>query len=427
MCWLAGNGSLYTRASNTTHHTSGGLPAFSPANSGRSSTEKIIHFAEYAGANLSTPLTNANRTELAHDGTSQVTGGDDKAHIGFVNVSNVELLGFVLNHANGAFGIDEGAVLVYGPSSQVTNCAVRWCYIDGVGRSGDYNETDFSNPSAVWGDHGLNFEFTDNYVTNFIFSGSNSRNVAGITCYGMVNGLFKNNRFSNVYNAIYIKGIVGGDANIVTAELNIFENCPNGFFVQEVNSNTSTPTYIRRNLFTGSSEAGINFATAGVTPTPNIRIYNNTIIANAGSGFVACIDSLDAANMGADCWIHDNVLAVLSGSNRDHIDVSGSTATFARLRNNLYWNGTAGSIRCQWNGSAQTTLANWQSMLQTGGNPANSRDENSSVADPDFVSTTTGVLNVGSPALTMGSSEGIGGSGGQIGCHAGSPTIGPRA
>jgi hypothetical protein len=427
ICWLAGNGSLYTRASNTTHHTSGGLPSFSPANSGRSSTEKIIHFAEYAGANLSTPLTNADRTELAHDGTSQVGGGDDKAHIGFVGVSNVEMLGFVLSHSNGAFGIDEGAVLFYHGGGSCTGCAVRWCYIDGIGRSGDYSVEDHSNPSAVWADNITDMEFTDNDVRNFIFSGANNRNVAGLTCYSVLNGLIANNRFTNIYNAIYIKGNSGGSGateNYLIVEKNDFADCPNGMFMQETHA--TNVTRVRQNLLRGISEVAISYANAGSTPCRNTRAYNNTIILDAGSGVVAAFGSLDAANFGADNWNHDNIVVVTSGSTRNHVDLSSSTSTFGRLRSNLYWNGSAGGFRGQWNSSTQTTLANWQSMLETG-NPVNSRDENSSVDDPDFASTTTGVLNVGSPALTMGSSDGIGGIGGQIGCHASSPTIGPRA
>lgn len=427
VCWLAGNGGLYTRTSDSTHHTSGGLPAFSPANSGRSSSEKIIHFSEYAGANLSSALTNGNRTELAHDGTSQVTGGDDKAHVGFVNISYVEMLGFVLSHNNGTFGIDEGAVLFYHGGGSCVGCAVRWCYIDGIGRSGDYNLTNHSNPSAVWVDNVTDVEFTDNDVRNFIFSGVNNRNVAGVTGYSFLNGLIANNRFTNIYNAIYIKGNSGGSGateNWLIVEKNDFVSCPNGMFMQETHA--TNVTRVRQNLFRGISEVAVNYANAGSTPCRNTRVYNNTIILDAGSGVVAAFGSLDAANFGVNNWNHDNIVSVTSGATRNHIDLSSSTSLFGRLGNNLYWNGSAGGFRGQWNSSVQTTLANWQSMLQTGGNGVGARDENSSVADPDFASTTTGALNVGSPALTMGSSDGIGGSSGQIGCGAGNPTIAPR-
>jgi hypothetical protein len=390
-----------------------------------SSGSPVVIVTQYNPLSMADPLTDGNRTGVGSNATTYLGGtnsnGDACPLIGLEQNYNI-MDGFVLNDAEGLFVIDGGAVHYVGD-----NCALRRCYIKGQTRSG----IAVSNYIGIWCEGAVNLEISDTTIRGMAWDTNISENTSGVTFYGCTGMTMENMLFFENQNAFFVKGSFPAETtyNSGTIRRCIIRNQRRGCRLQDIESAGRLDVYQMLFYDIGTDVSDYAIAICSATSdanTRNITLRNITSVISLGRN----ITTNDATVSGGGIRIHDNILYMPNnGAGSAEVIGFAGANVFERLRNNLYFYAGAATPRWAWNGTQEITLAGWQDHLTTGGMGATARDEDSALDDPDFTDLANDVytLQVGSPALTMGTSEGIGGAGGEIGYNAGTPEMGPRA
>lgn len=413
VCWLAGNGGLY-HMPGLGHRLS---PAWQPNNAGGDGDARIIHFAEHSGAHLSSPFSNSQRTQLSHDGTS---GNGRRGPIlgSFRDYTIFD--GFVLNENEGFSIGDDGVFRAGNADAGFFGIGVRNLAIQGAtALTGSPGEE--TNHAALW------FEGVDGVVAENVYvtglrrlGGAGNPNTSALITYGCRNMAMQNWLVEDCDNGIYIKGSAASGTWLNSGYFRRFivRNVSGvGIKVQDIDA--STPMEIGQGLVHDSSFAVLIGAISGggaEATIRNIRLRNLTLHASEKT-----IGVIDNTPYSATNWrIHDNIM-LLTSSSGEFVGLAQSTNNHERLDHNLYYNGTS-TLRFSKYNAQHVGLSAWRDALTSNGQPVTSRETNSINENPLLDSNYR--PQAGSPALTMGSADGIGGTGGEIGAYAGNPTLG---
>lgn len=399
------------------------IPAFNPANSGTGSANanRIIFVTKYAAVKLwnDDPAnigTNTSRTELRHAGTAAVATGSTETGTGgaiygahtrnyitydgfFVDMAEAETKGDTgVLAAQGCTGVTFENFVVKG---KTTNCQ--------------------SNPIIYRPE-----EAVDTILRNFaVYDFSNDPTgsdtpQSGLFSdqYGDRNFLIEHFYISNLDMGIFLKGAgFNGNLNYGTIRYGIIKDSASFFRFNALHATeTTTVQYCLAYNSIGArpkplSPDGIVFDVIAAGQLRNLTIDHCTIAKIDGTDG-NCNGALNTEDntISGSVVITNNIFDIDNGAFGNQ--VSFLTTLPATLDYNFYYK-NGGTETYVYNGSSYNTFSGWQT--------ATSRDANSvEGASSPFTDRPNDnyTINTGHAAYTMSS------TGGQVGCYAGSETVG---
>lgn len=376
-------------------------PAFNPNVNG-TLMSRITYVGQKDPGSMANPLTDATRTEIGHLGSGHQSGCPQYRPNDYTTLDSI-----VHQYANGPWLSDRGCVYM----DEAIGARLIRMHFEGT------TLPDLpSNFCAIWNDDSDDLVVQD-CTFRTLFANNTSANCSFIILYAAKNYDISNNHFEDGNAALYVKGAPADVYNYGSYRRNRLLDLNKGWKMQALHA--SNISEFSQNLITGIVFDGITFGEGNVGDCRNLILRNNTLV--LASSDSAAYHSDDAPRTGTGWQNGDNIIQ-LSGGNGHFVNLSSSTNTLTRWRNNLYYR-ASGTQR--WTkGSTWNSIVDMQSGLQAAGQPADCREENSQHANPLLDGTFH--PGVGSPALTMGTAFGYGGAGGEIGCYAGGATVGRR-
>lgn len=224
----------------------------------------------------------------------------------------------------------------------------------------------------------------NNRINNFLTSGVNGANGAGIQVYESDNVIIENNESYNSGSGIFIKGPTSVRSSSPIIRYNYVHDNTAGIILSAV-----TGARVYQNIVEDSTEAGILFW--DLAPSPDVAfainsaIFNNTVHNSSG-----CIEYRDTASASSGLTLRNNITSTCQYGwfSDNEADPNGQ---FSAVDRNVYYSMSSAMSRMA---GTSRTLAQWQSAF--------SLDSNSITTDPSFVSAGNYHLNGGSAALTLG-------------------------
>jgi hypothetical protein len=394
VCWLAGNGGLYEFTCTDSENA-----AWTPTNSG-SAGNPIIHYAEYSGPDLSTPSTNANRTELSHDGVPGVHPVGRSSVLGNGTASYVYFDGFVFNWANAKPAIDGGWFRLGGQGGGFDDIRVLNCYIladeDTIG----------GNYPGIWAEGIDGLQIKGCVIRDLTSSTDTSDNVACVITYGCENMEIAYNDFLESETGLYIKGSASQANPIMynsgSIHHNKMENCNRCMRCADISD--TTRLLIHHNLGTGFTQYAIAIVANGVSDGRMTDLYLNTFanpdFSVSGTAVLYVGDTTSATIRIRDNILHNNQDSVVN------VDASEYAQAWQLLNYNYHVQ-NPGTFQGLYNGTSATTIANWRT--NTGA------EANSTITSTvPFANMAGGDYTVSGALLTASS------TGGEVGCYEGS-------
>jgi len=321
--------------------------AWAPTNSGTSGSP-IIHYASYAATFLSTPTSNANRTELSHSGNG-TSNAQRSAIIDSGGQSNVIFDGFLVNWANAKPAIDGGWFNIGGQAGGYENVQILNTYIQAA------EDTIGGNYPAVWVEGVDGFVFSGNVVRDLSSSTDTSQNVAAVITYGCENMVVSYNTLINVQTGFYIKGSATGMQNSGTISYNLIQDVTRGMRIADVSA--TTRLVVSFNLITDFSVYGILITSNGADDGRMTDLFSNTIARTSGTpGALISVNE----TTGTTIRIRDNVL-FNDNDSTGFFDAGEYSQPWQVL--DYQWHvQNPGTFQASYNGSNATSLAAWRTL-----------------------------------------------------------------
>jgi hypothetical protein len=410
-------------------------PAFRPTNAAvqgsscGSVANGVVYVARYPAITMvdltdptsSTIGTNADRTEIRHDGVAD--SGDPAspagaATMGCYNQSYVTFDGFYIDMAQNGQSGDQGTLAAQADPTIVNDCRFYNFAIKGT-------TTDMDSNAVIWRPGSA----TRSVLSNFaVWDFDNEPTGTGLNqdglfsdSYGDQDFLIEHFLLDGVERGIYTKGAPMGRDNYGTIRYGIVRNTGGaavdsaGECIRLSALNGSGQTTVHNVLLVNCEQTGIRFSAEG----GNIEelLIHHVTVANQDSGCAGALDAQSNITGVANFVIQDSIFDIAAACSGHMIDAGGSNAWATNMNHNAYFDAD-GVYTWSFNGAEQTSLADWRTatgLTETGSN---------TITDP-FISRTAGNANYyrisgGHAALTMSSTSG------EVGAYGGtSETIGP--
>lgn len=314
--------------------------------------------------------------------------------VGAMERNYIEWSGFSMNESTAPTRQDTGPVTFYRAIGGSIENSTMTGIPNWTARVGDnYNGVRLEDSSGV--------RVANNRITGY-GGQTGDRNHSGITTYRSFPILIENNEISNCGSGIYLKGTSATSVvRSVTVRYNIFRSNRWGLHILQLPGTSAQPMLVHQNIFVANRESGlwINAFDNSQYDAKWVRFFNNTLVDN-----VAGMASYNWQAFPTDAnfvWANNIVAGTGDGLRMDNAnDAQNLAATTHALNNNVY-----ASERFTTGGTGRN-LAYFRSFGQ---------EMNSTVADPQFVSTTDYRLRATSPARTVGRAlYGIGGTTGAV-------------
>lgn len=385
----------YTHVASPAYRSN--VPGWHPANSGTSGSPIII-VAKYPGAGLSTPLSNANRTEL-RAGSGAFNGSDSHPVFGANNRDYVRWIGMVIDEDNCVTKYDNGP----GYIADSTGIWIKYCVVRGSLDSAHLLDNHSALRIGEGGTTDTGHVITGNIFYNFTVG--LDTNAAAIITYGAQDTAIEYNHFYDCTTGLYIKGSGGSGANYNSGSIS-YNRIHDVDVVMRLQASSSTQdTVVTNNLIYNFSIAGIAFNDSG-GDVRRIKMTRNTVVVTEAitiGGFW-----LEPAP-GTSNEFNDNIIAMFNSTGHNYVYGFDYTANgFSAFDYNGFYGSTDGTP-WSWNGGNQNSVANFEAAV------TNSNNNQVLGSDP-FVNQGTGDYTVTGAALTASSTGGpIGADYSQVG------------
>jgi hypothetical protein len=385
------------------------IPTFRSINSGTASN-RIVFVTRFAAVALANVATNANRTQLRHDGTRAVaTGGSEtgtgSAMMGTYQTNYVTFDGFFIDMAEAQPKSDGGVIRA--ENSRGTH--FRNFEIKGTRTNMGTNPVIY-RPNGAWDTVLSNFRVYD--FSNDTSNSDTPQRGLFSDQYGDQNFLIEHFEIRNTERGIFLKGTYNGTFNYGTIRYGIVSNVFECFRFNDLDpANVTTLEYsVCHDVIPGGIGTGASLSSE-TSSARNILMHHLTI---ARMQSTALINGGIYARRGmsTNVQIRDNLVDLDNGPYGHGIAFAEITTMPAVLNYNAYYKNGA-NVTFAFNNVEYRTLSSWQSAT---GRDANSRILTSS----PFVDRAGGNFRVapGHPAMTASS------TGGQLGAYAGPQTPG---
>lgn len=385
------------------------FPAFTSNRSGTSS-QRIVYVTKYAAVALPNVATNANRTELRHDGTAPRANGDNEIGTGcpiygsyFVDYITFD--GFFVDMARAYPKTDSGVIRVE---------SARGVHFRNFEIKGTTTNMQ-SNPIIYRPQNARDTVLSNFRAYDFINDPTNStvpQQALFSDQYGDQNFLIEHFEIRNTQRGIFLKGTVPGPifnyGRIRFGAVSHVSSCLQFNDLDPVNL-----TIAEYNLCYDILEgAGIRISSE-TSPGRNILIHHNTVakVRTVSPNTMGCMNSR-ASGLSSNVIIRDNICDLDLGRFGHQIDFSEISTLPATLDFNLYYkNGE--NMSWAYNGQQLNSFTDWRN--------ATGRDSNSQVlANSPFVDRTNDDFRIPTGHVAKTSSS----SGAEVGAYAGPETPG---
>jgi hypothetical protein len=382
------------------------LPTFRPQNSG-TATNRIVFVTRFAAVALPNVATNANRTQLRHNGTRAVSTGPSETGTGSpmygsYQTDYITFDGFFVDMVQAQPKADSGVIRV----ENARGVHFRNFEIKGTRTNLNSNPVIYRPQNAV-----------DTVLSNFRaydFSNDTSNSNTpqrGLFSdqYGDQNFLIEHFEIRNTERGIFLKGTANGGTtfNYGRIRYGIVSGVFECFRFNDLHaSNLTTVEYnVCHDVIAGGTGSGLSLSSE-TTPVRNLLVHHVTVARMQSQGLInGGIYGKNA--IGANVTIRDNIIDLDNGPN-GHAIAFGEIRTLPGVLNNNAYYKNGGTVTFAYNGAQQNSLAAWRS--------ATGKDANTQVlSSTPFVNRAGGDFRVaaGHPAMTASS------TGGQLGAYAG--------
>lgn len=381
------------------------IPTFRPINSG-TATNRIVFVTRYAAVALPGVATNANRTELRHDGsravaTGQTESGTGSAMYGVYQTNYVTFDGFFVDMEQAQPKGDSGVIRVEnGRGVHFRNFEIK-----GTRTNMGSNPVIYRPQNAV-----------DTILSNFrAYDFSNDTSGSDIPQralfsdqYGDQNFLIENFEIRNTERGIFLKGTAnnGSVFNYGTIRYGIVSNVFECFRFNDLDATrvTTLQYSICHDVIAGGTGSGFTLSSE-TTPARNLLIHNITVVRMQAQGLIN--GGFYAKNsINANVVIRDNIVDLDNGPN-GHAVAFGEISSLPAVLNYNGYTKNGATVSFAFNGVQHNSITAWRS--------ATGRDANSQIlSSTPFVNRAGGDFRVasGHPAMTASS------TGGQLGAYA---------
>lgn len=377
----------YTHVASPAYRSN--VPGWHPAYSGTAGSPIVI-VAKYPGAGLSTPLANANRTEL-RAGSGAYDGADSHPVFGANGRSYIRWIGIVCDEDNCVTKQDNGPAYI----ASSTGCWIKYCVIRGSLDSSFLAD----NHSALRIGEGTTVDTghvaTDNIFYNF--SVGYQTNAAGIITYGAQDSTIERNHIYDCTTGIYIKGT--GDNlntwNYGTVSKNRIHDVDGGIRLEAVDP--SNDLVVQHNLIYNFSQFAMTFAiSAGAANTRNLNVSRNSLVLTESSGNGG---PYMKAFTGTNVRFNDNIVAIYGTTNQAYMNAGEYSAdTLTAFDYNGFYGSSAGT-KWIYGATNATTIGELETAVTNSNN-------NQVLGSNPFVNQGAGDYTVTGGALTASSTGG---------------------
>lgn len=382
------------------------LPTFRPTNSG-TATRRIVFVTKYAAVALPNVATNANRTQLRHDGTPAIANGafDDlgtaSPMFGVYGTNYATFDGFFVDMAEAEPTGDGGVIRI----ESGIGIHVRNFEIKGTRTNMGTNPVVYRPQNAV-----------DTVLSNFRvydFSNDRSNSITPQAAlfsdqYGDQNFLIEHFEIRNTERGIFLKGTAGAAYNYGTIRYGIVSGNADCYrFGALPSTNVTTLEYSLCYDITNadSTRSGIQFS-AEVTTPRNLLIHHVTVArVRTDDGNVAGAMH-GRGGFGSNVTIRDSLFDLDNGT-YGHLSDFGEISTLPAVLNHNGYTENGQTLSWAFNGVQHNSIGAWRT--------ASGKDTNSLVmSSTPFVDRANRDFRVvaGHPAMTASS------TGGQLGAYA---------
>jgi hypothetical protein len=249
--------------------------------------------------------------------------------IGALNRNYITWRGFTINEAQAPSRPDTGPVVLAGTTGSV----IEDCIIDGNGDPG-YGD----NHTGIRLQYTSRITLRNNRISNFLTSGVNGVNGAGIQVYFSGDVVFENNEVYNSGSGIFLKAPADDGQGTqwvdqFTIRYNRLVGNRFGIVVHRSPNTAARPTRIYQNIITDSTIGIRIWPFDAATGPMNVKIVNNTLNNNGES---LNVNGDLNTNAGHIFW---NNIVTNSGTYAINFGGAASNLTASRLNleHNAYW------------------------------------------------------------------------------------------